>query len=94
MSRISYVYIMRIVCVNLLIMVLALCIFVLDVRDDLGDRLGHAYTMLLTAVAYSLVIADSLPTLGYLTWLDVSRGREPSSDVAARRRLFSIYPTA
>jgi len=26
--------------------------------------------MLLTAVAYSLVVADSLPTLGYLTWLD------------------------
>jgi hypothetical protein len=70
MDRISYVYIMRIVFINLLIMVLTLCIFVLDVRDDLGDRLGHAFTMLLTAVAYSLVVGDSLPTLGYLTWLD------------------------
>ena len=70
MDRVSFVYIMRIVCVNLLIMVLTMCIFVLDMRDDIGDRLGHAFTMLLTAVAYSLVVADSLPTLGYLTWLD------------------------
>ena len=69
-SRVFFVYFVRIVAVNALIMTLTLCIYVLDTTDDLADRLGHAFTMLLTAVAYSLVVASALPTLGYLTWLD------------------------
>ena len=35
-----------------------------------GDRLGTGFTILLTVVAYSLVIADCIPTLGYLTFMD------------------------
>jgi hypothetical protein len=35
-----------------------------------GDRLGVVFTLMLTATAYSLVIAAGLPTLGYLTFLD------------------------
>ena len=34
------------------------------------DRIGLAVTLLLTATAYSLVIASQIPTLGYLTLLD------------------------
>ena len=35
-----------------------------------GDRLVVVFTLMLTATAYSLVIAAGLPTLGYLTFLD------------------------
>jgi hypothetical protein len=34
------------------------------------DRLAFTFTLMLTATAYSLVIANSLPALGYLTLLD------------------------
>lgn len=34
------------------------------------DRIGVTLTLMLTATTYSLVIADGLPTLGYLTFLD------------------------
>lgn len=70
MDRIYHVYIMRIVCVNFLVMILTIFIFVLSASEDTANRLGNSFTMLLTAVAYSLVVSDSLPTLGYLTWLD------------------------
>ena len=35
-----------------------------------GDRLGNGIAILLTITAYSLVIADVLPALGYLTLMD------------------------
>lgn len=34
------------------------------------DRLAFVFTLMLTATAYSLVIAQNLPSLGYLTMLD------------------------
>lgn len=34
------------------------------------ERIGITFTLMLTATAYSLVIASGLPTLGYLTFLD------------------------
>ena len=34
------------------------------------DRLSITVTFMLTATAYSLVVASNLPTLGYLTFLD------------------------
>jgi len=38
--------------------------------DDLGDRLGLLITLLLTIVAFSIVIQDKLPTVTYLTFMD------------------------
>jgi hypothetical protein len=34
------------------------------------ERLSFVFTLMLTATAYSLVIAEQLPSLGYLTMLD------------------------
>jgi heme/copper-type cytochrome/quinol oxidase subunit 2 len=39
-------------------------------REDLGDRMSIVLTLLLTAVAFKLVIADSLPKVSYFTALD------------------------
>lgn len=44
--------------------------FVKDPDVTSMERLGLAFTLMLTATAYSLVIAEKLPTLGYLTFLD------------------------
>jgi len=39
-------------------------------KDDVADRLGVTLTLLLTAVAYKLMMSDSLPNVAYLTLLD------------------------
>lgn len=39
-------------------------------RADLGDRLSVSTTMMLTAVAYKLIINADLPKLSYLTFID------------------------
>jgi len=41
-----------------------------DPADNVGDKLGYTVTMVLAALAYSIVIADYLPRLSYLTTLD------------------------
>jgi hypothetical protein len=69
LKRRSTVYVVRIICVMSLIQVLTLTVFAFE-DSDVGDQLGIAFTMLLTAVAYSLVVSSTLPTLGYLTFLD------------------------
>merc|ERR1712134_237751 len=38
--------------------------------SDLADRLSVTLTLMLTNVAYKITVADSLPQLGYLTYLD------------------------
>lgn len=63
-------YLIRIVGVILMICVLTVCIFVIDVTEDLPDLVGHSFMMLLTLTTYSLVVGDILPNLGYLTVLD------------------------
>jgi hypothetical protein len=49
----------------------ALCFsaFCIDVAD-LADRMSIILTLLLTAVAFKFVIADSLPKLSYSTYID------------------------
>jgi len=69
MQRTSTAYLARILGVLLVILVLSLSIFSLDVKAH-ADRLGNAFTMLLTITAYTLVVGNCLPTLGYLTFLD------------------------
>ena len=39
-------------------------------QDDHANRLSNSFTVLLTITAYTLVVGDCLPTLGYLTFLD------------------------
>merc|ERR1719361_1600003 len=51
------------------ISVLALTAFSLG-DDDLGDRLNLLITLILTAVAFSYVVFDSLPNVPYLTYMD------------------------
>jgi len=51
------------------ISLLALCSFSLG-EDDLGDRLNLIITLILTAVAFSYVVFDSLPNVPYLTYMD------------------------
>merc|ERR1712228_568387 len=51
------------------ISLLALTAFSLG-ADDLGDRLNLLITLILTAVAFSYVVFDSLPNVPYLTYMD------------------------
>ena len=51
------------------ISLLALTAFSLG-SDDLGDRLNLLITLILTAVAFSYVVFDSLPNVPYLTYMD------------------------
>mmetsp|Transcript_38 Transcript_38/g.64 ORF Transcript_38/g.64 Transcript_38/m.64 type:complete len:576 (+) Transcript_38:39-1766(+) len=44
--------------------------FVFDAKDGNGDRMQTNITLLLTAVAFKYSVADSLPVLPYLTYLD------------------------
>jgi len=69
-SREYKVMLYRIVAIMSLFSLLTMSIFSMDPIDYAGDRLAVAVSLLLTATAYSLVVASSLPVLGYLTWLD------------------------
>uniref|UniRef100_A0A7S1YUK3 Neurotransmitter-gated ion-channel ligand-binding domain-containing protein n=1 Tax=Trieres chinensis TaxID=1514140 RepID=A0A7S1YUK3_TRICV len=70
-ERAWQVYFYRVILVMSLISVCSLFIIVLDAVDEIGDRLGYLVTMFLAALAYSIVITDYLPSLSYLTILDI-----------------------
>jgi len=60
--------------VNIILLLFILCgcslsAFYLDF-DQLGERLGLILTLLLTSVAFSIVIGDKLPNVAYLTFID------------------------
>ena len=38
--------------------------------DDVSGRLGTTFTLLLTFVAFKLLIGEKLPSVPYSTWLD------------------------
>ena len=69
-NRIALSYIARIMTVMAVMLLLSLSVFAIDV-DEFGDRLAAGFTILLTITAYSLVIDGCLPTLGYLTFIDM-----------------------
>jgi len=69
-QRYARSYLIRIMGVIILICLLSSTIFVIDPMDALGEMVGHSFMMLLTLTTYSLVVADILPVLGYLTLLD------------------------
>lgn len=49
---------------------LTFCSFTVD-KDSSKDRLGITLTLLLTSVAFKMVVSKSLPTISYLTTLDI-----------------------
>jgi len=69
MKRRWKVFFANIVFLMACISLLALTAFSLD-KDDLGDRLNLLITLILTAVAFSYVVFDSLPNVPYLTFMD------------------------
>lgn len=68
-SRKSTYYITNIIVIMLGLVGLCFSAFAVPV-DDLADRMSIILTLLLTAVAFKFVIADSLPKLGFNTFLD------------------------
>ena len=68
--RLYMVYVWRIVILMGLISASSLLITALHPVQGIGDRIGFLVTLLLTAVAYTIVISSFLPVLGYLTILD------------------------
>ena len=67
--RLPFFYLSNLVLPLLLLVSLTGCVFVLP-PEEVGDRLSVSLTLLLTVVAYKLVVASSLPAVAYLTWLD------------------------
>ena len=67
--RNSMACVVRIMVVLAMMLILSLSIFTLSLGET-ANRMANGFTLLLTVTAYSLVIGDSLPSLGYLTFLD------------------------
>mmetsp|Transcript_68353 Transcript_68353/g.192774 ORF Transcript_68353/g.192774 Transcript_68353/m.192774 type:complete len:656 (-) Transcript_68353:92-2059(-) len=61
---------MRTLAILFLVEGVSLMAFMLHPVDDLADRINLIFMMMLTSAAYSNVVADMLPPLGYLTFLD------------------------
>lgn len=70
-ERNSTVLVIRVVGALFILQILTLSAFCLNHSENLNDRLGLTFTMVLTAVAYSLVLQNFLPEIGYLTFLDL-----------------------
>lgn len=68
--RNPFTYVTRVLAVMCLTILVSFSTFSLDPLEDLGDRLSLIFTMMLTAAAYSAVVASLLPTVGYNTILD------------------------
>ncbi|NJN50458.1 MAG: hypothetical protein HC809_00330 [Gammaproteobacteria bacterium] len=61
-------FVLRLVILPLLVIVLlSFAVFWMD-KASLGDRLSVSFIGILTAVAYQMVITDSLPPISYITW--------------------------
>ena len=69
-QRYYSVHMHRVVSVMALFSLGSIVAFCGDPDVNALERIGVVFTLMLTATAYSLVIASGLPTLGYLTFLD------------------------
>jgi len=63
-------YIKNVMCVMAVICFICFFAFAIP-SEELGDRLSVVLTMVLTAVAFKLVIGDALPKVAYSTVMDV-----------------------
>ena len=68
-SRVPWMYIYKVALVVFLTTLLAWGVYLVPIRD-FGDRSSITLTLLLTAVAFQLVLQDDLPQVPYLTYLD------------------------
>merc|ERR1712129_414089 len=64
------IYVWKIVLFVGLICLSSLSVFTMDHIADLSERYSILFTLLLTQVAFQYVVAESLPSLTYLTLLD------------------------
>lgn len=71
MQRRYGVFFWNVMFLMLCIEFLALTCFALDVTDNFADRLSLAITLVLTGVAFLEVVKSGLPTVPYLTYLDL-----------------------
>jgi hypothetical protein len=62
-------FVNNIVAIMTMLSLLGMVVFALP-ADSLNDRVGVILTLLLTAVAFKLVISDSIPKVGYSTLID------------------------
>merc|ERR1739848_80717 len=67
--RLAGGYLWRLCLFMSLISLCALTMFGMK-TDEVGGRLQHGFTLLLTAVAFQFVVSQSLPNIPYLTVLD------------------------
>jgi len=70
MVRKSEYYTLNVMGVMACICMLSFVAFAID-AEDLADRASVVLTLLLTAVAFKLVVADALPKISYVTVLDI-----------------------
>lgn len=63
-------YFWRVILPLLTITVLSWSVLWMD-RKDIGSRLSISFTVLLTIVAFNLIVADALPRIDYLTFIDL-----------------------
>lgn len=63
-------YVKNVMCVMAVICFICFFAFAIP-SEDLGDRLSVVLTMVLTAVAFKLVIGDALPKISYFTVMDI-----------------------
>lgn len=69
LKRMSQYYMANVVVVVLMLSLASLLAFAIDIEDNSG-RLGVTLTLVLTSVAFKLLLADSLPRVAYMTMLD------------------------
>jgi len=69
-QRNYYSYLYKIGLIMLMLSLLTNGLYALDPIEFLGDRLGFGVTILLTDVAYIIIINDKLPSLPYLTLIE------------------------
>ena len=68
-KRMAQYYVTNVIGILAMLTLLVLTVFAVPV-DDLADRMGIVLTLLLTAVAFKFVVADTVPKVGYSTQLD------------------------
>mmetsp|Transcript_28047 Transcript_28047/g.49455 ORF Transcript_28047/g.49455 Transcript_28047/m.49455 type:complete len:571 (+) Transcript_28047:98-1810(+) len=69
LERVYYPYLIQVFMVYALIMLGAITAFFLDIEEG-ADRMNQATTMLLTIIAFQIVLSSTLPKLDYLTLAD------------------------
>jgi len=71
LSRQWQPYVWRVGLFVFMTMVSSVFVYAMDAIEDAPDRLGFAFTLLLTSVAFQFTVHGSLPQVSYLTLLEV-----------------------